>query len=708
LFLSLSFAQIEDPHAASDEDDLFEAVPGVRTGDWVPDVRNGVLTGESFVRRNFESDFLPVKYIPAIASDGSDYEAMPENYVELIKGHAEVLQRAVRRITGRPGVVVSPVIEDVMTIDRPNVAGISEVHDVYAAAYGCDRPSEQLHFENATFYGCIFLPSFVFSNVAYLGTGLAVANIKKTGTVLHEELHAMFYGAHDRCYDMVSGHAPEYGNRYSGLGRPTDRSVVADAQPIPALSTMLQNQLLLPGQLVDVSTDGQQVRLGAFDVMGTRSDPTTVLGARISPDVDDPYFYLLVSFRALIDVYTTQMATVDAKTVAPAGGVVITGHHRLRGVGYSNGGSVVDTTPGSVKTSFYSGPTDCEDGAMQIGQQFYLSNLDMMIEVDDISRVSFVPGTRKQEYNDYWERVRALDQLQSDRAFATVTFYRISGLAARRAATCGNGVRDPSEQCDGGAGCTAECQCAPGYQIILGPTRSPACRPICGNGEKDFGEECDASAGGSSGENCDAATCTCVAGTGTNSRGYDTGLPRWNLKACYDGTDTKETTCGNGERDPIEVCDGTAGCLDTCQCGTRPGITVSGLDDDTDLTRRGGGLSVRPSLFKVTGECVSWFDHQPVSWASTFRGTYGSNSNIRAQSGDEDTSISLGVILLVAGGTLVACCSLLTLVALLVVKASRTRSTKTSAVALGAHTRTRRNSVTHRSRRGTTSVPRHL
>mmetsp|Transcript_11939 Transcript_11939/g.37997 ORF Transcript_11939/g.37997 Transcript_11939/m.37997 type:complete len:544 (-) Transcript_11939:30-1661(-) len=475
-------------------------------------------------------------------------------------------------------------------------------------------------------------------------------------------MHAQFYSAHDRCYDMTSGYAVEYGNRYSSLGRPYDSATTADQMPTPGLATAVQHNLFRSvEQLADISQDGTTVTLSAFDVYRTRSDPSALLAARVSLDVENPHLYVLVSFRALIDIFTGYDGS-SLHDTPPAGGVVVTGHHRLRTTGYSNGASVVDATPGSLQMGRSGGTTDCEDGALTAGQQLYLAPLDLMIEVEKITRIGLYPATRQSDNDKWYERHAAIDEID-DVATAVVSFYRISGLPARRAALCGNGVRDPSEQCDGGAGCTAECQCDAGYEIAFGNQRQAHCVPVCGNGRLDYLEECDASTGANGAQFCDASTCRCAGEYKPARLGFEMGTPKFDTRTCYDGTTPHvDTTCGNGVRDDREVCDGTPGCTSMCQCAARPDLLVAGVDTDLQPYERSGSLY--PALFQVSGQCAGWFDHPSVpQWATSFRGKKGAPSGLRladgsagASAGDGEGGLSLGIILALAAGGVVCCC----------------------------------------------------
>ena len=103
----------------------------------------------------------------------------------------------------------------------------------------------------------------------------------------------------------------------------------------------------------------------------------------------------------------------------------------------------------------------------------------------------------------------------------------ILGGGSQRPATCGNGVVDPGEACDGGgvtARCDADCtrprcgdgilnplageHCEPG---ALTPSCSPRCTLSCGNGQLDQGEACD---GGGETARCNLDCTAAVCGDG--------------------------------------------------------------------------------------------------------------------------------------------------------------------------------------------------
>jgi len=133
------------------------------------------------------------------------------------------------------------------------------------------------------------------------------------------------------------------------------------------------------------------------------------------------------------------------------------------------------------------------------------------------------------------------------------------------AGTCGNGIVEPSEQCDDG-------------NTVSGDGCSATCRlEACGNGVVDFGETCD-DGNTVSGDGC-SATCQ------------------------------REPRCGDGVVDPGETCDdGNTvpgdGCSSTCQreprCGD--GILDPGekCDDGNTVSGDGCSSSCKREACKVT------------------------------------------------------------------------------------------------------------
>jgi PKD repeat protein len=144
---------------------------------------------------------------------------------------------------------------------------------------------------------------------------------------------------------------------------------------------------------------------------------------------------------------------------------------------------LVDTTPLSRIKSF-TGYADRLDSPLKIGNVFYLHELGLVVQ-------PVAHGTDPE-----------IDSI-------------IINVARMGTNTCGDGNFQTGEQCDGGENCKSDCRCASGYE----PTQpwSPGCQiprndhkynfptqkpTTCGNGVYDFPEQCDGGMGCKS-------DCTC-------------------------------------------------------------------------------------------------------------------------------------------------------------------------------------------------------
>jgi hypothetical protein len=191
-------------------------------------------------------------------------------------------------------------------------------------------------------------------------------------------------------------------------------------------------------------------------------------------------------------------------------------------------------------------------------------------------------------------------------------------LWARGVDLCGNGQLDPGETCDGdcpagcddGDACTADgltgnaancnvvCQHAPIGTCSPGDGCCPAgcdytadsdcSAPDCGNGQLDPGETCDGDCPATC-EDADPCTSDALLGSALNCDAHCTYAP---VLQCASGdgccpagcepaddTDCPPETCGNGQLDPGETCDGDCpiSCddADACTSDTLTGVIAA-------------------------------------------------------------------------------------------------------------------------------------
>ncbi len=123
---------------------------------------------------------------------------------------------------------------------------------------------------------------------------------------------------------------------------------------------------------------------------------------------------------------------------------------------------------------------------------------------------------------------------------------------------CGNSVLEPGEECDqedlGGATCESlgffGGQLLCDVSCLLDTSNCLLLPPTCGNGELDPDEECDGA---------DLAGQTC------QSLGFGGGALACSQDCAFDTTACTSSQCGNGQADPGEECDGADLAGQTCQ-----------------------------------------------------------------------------------------------------------------------------------------------
>jgi Protein of unknown function (DUF1566) len=163
------------------------------------------------------------------------------------------------------------------------------------------------------------------------------------------------------------------------------------------------------------------------------------------------------------------------------------------------------------------------------------------------------PGERCDGTNLASSTCLGLGFLSGTLACTSACTFDMSGCQPAPRRSCGNGIIDPGEHCDGtnlgGAACTSlgfasgalRCTNACAFDLSV-CTRSSA--PQCGNGVVDLVEQCD-------GTNLAGASCT--------SLGFAFGTLRCTTGCAFDTAVCGPSTvpqCGDGQLDPAEQCDG--------------------------------------------------------------------------------------------------------------------------------------------------------
>uniref|UniRef100_A0A7S1V5D8 Uncharacterized protein n=1 Tax=Sexangularia sp. CB-2014 TaxID=1486929 RepID=A0A7S1V5D8_9EUKA len=551
-----------------------------------------------------------------------------------------------------------------------------------------------------------------------MGTGQGSSREAISGrdmrVALHELSHVSFGAHHDKCLDPQSGIMMEYGNPFSVMGRAWSQNAVSqvpgsrrvdlgyqttDFHPdnfaIQGLSQLFAGQLYPSTRIVDVAQDGEEVTVGAFDVLPTLLDDSVTLAARVSLDVADPEFYVMVSVRALADEATAwpnrelhpSHAHLQPNELPPAGHVEVTMHSRYlrrgKSIGFSETAQLLDTTPGSTFLNLTQSHPEvagsnaaCIDGAMYPGSQFWFDPLDLLIEVRSVVPIAqpfprdsaaMFPGRSEWMYSI------------AEQPTATVGFYRISSLEERRAADCGNGVRDATEQCDGGTGC-ANCFCdkEAGFAPVFGSTTALGCVQSCGDGEVRGREECDpADETVTAEERARCGTdCTCKEGFGTEWVGANF-HPGYKHNTCKPGSSKPKAlaTCGDGEVSALDECDGSEYCNERCECTTRPKFVFNPALLDEKAAKGALSGSALYSPLTLDG-CVDWLSTtgSDLSWSSRLvLPEYTSGVFREAVDGEGESGLSTTTIIGLVAGALVCLAACTTIAAIAVAAVVRAR-----------------------------------
>ncbi len=168
-------------------------------------------------------------------------------------------------------------------------------------------------------------------------------------------------------------------------------------------------------------------------------------------------------------------------------------------------------------------------------------------------------------------------------------------------ASCGNGVRDAGEECDG----LEDPAC-------VGLCRSDCICGHCGNGTIDAPEQCD-DGNNANGDGCDADCVTETCGNGKvqageqcdGSQALACRQPGECQPGCVCATVSPSPTCGNGVvDDPAEECDGTAdaACPGRCNAGSCTCAQATGVTSPPPVPGDGDQSSPPSNVIEVTQE----------------------------------------------------------------------------------------------------------
>jgi cysteine-rich repeat protein len=263
-------------------------------------------------------------------------------------------------------------------------------------------------------------------------------------------------------------------------------------------------------------------------------------------------------------------------------------------------------SPSTVNTEIQVFKSDCVTTQSAVQDQGGILNCSKLDPATSMSMQHLLPGT-------YVVKVFP---------FSSTAIFNYT-LNATVVASCGDGIKESSEQCDGGAACQADC-------MLI---------PVCGDGTLSAGEACD----DGNLVNGDGCSSTCTVETAYVCAGASSVC----APSCGDSTTLAPETCDDGNLNNADGCDAS--------CATETPFTEvepNGTTAQADTNATGGLLISGPSTM-ISGAIT------PTGDKDIFKMSLASSGVVRFEtfdpSGDDCSSALVAAAMKLTVVTSTAC-----------------------------------------------------